>query len=166
MSRAAPSGHSLDLPAGGENSRVNVTDAAIAFMVGQQIEQQRIIETEAAQEHFGGSHLQNLPRGKTFKDIGNLLANAKTENGRFPIGTNHVLRQHHVGEIDFLYVVVGVSRFHWKTPCSPAPADTAKIARAKRPDACFDGDGIINANRQGKHHWKMVSFVRDNRRRL
>ena len=91
---------------------MNMTDTAVAFVIGQQIEQQGVVEAEVAQQHVGGSHLQNLPRRQPIENIGNLLTDAQTKDGRFAILTNHALRQHQVGKIDFLYIVVGVSRFH------------------------------------------------------
>jgi hypothetical protein len=54
------------------------------------------------------------------QDVGNLLADPEPEDGGFLVGTHHVLGQHHVGEIDFLYVIVGVSRFHRIAPWLPA----------------------------------------------
>src|SRR5690606_32241035 len=102
----------FDRLAGGEDGGMDLANAAITLVVGEQVKQQGVVETEAANQHVGAGHLEHLTRGQTFQNVGNLGADAEAEDGAFAIRAHHVLSQHQVGKIDFLYVVVGVSRVH------------------------------------------------------
>ena len=73
-------------------------------VIGQQVPDNVVVHTEAAQQHVARCDLEYLRRRQVGDQVGRLFGHAQAKQCFGPIRANQVLRQHQIGEIGFAYL--------------------------------------------------------------
>src|SRR5574340_176750 len=80
--RAMKSGEGLRGLARHQDGRMRVRDGAFAGVVGQHVQDDAVVETEARHHHAGSGELEDLRRRQRLDDVGDTLADAEAKDGR------------------------------------------------------------------------------------
>ncbi len=70
-------------------------------VVGQQVPDDVVIDTEAAQQHVAGGNAHDLGGGECADHVGSFFRHAQAEQGFGFVLTDESLRQHEVGHVGF-----------------------------------------------------------------
>ena len=73
-------------------------------VVGQQVPDNVVVDTEAAQQHVARCDLEYLRWRQVGDQVGRLLGHAQAEQCFGPVRSNQTLGQHQIGEIGFAYL--------------------------------------------------------------